>query len=88
MPVITVHLPATLTSPHPARAVTCEATTVGEALLAVAAREPPYEQRIFYAERLLVGVALNGRHLAPAAVKAAPLADGDRVDVVPPVAGG
>lgn len=88
MPVITVHLPATLTSPDPARAVACEAATVGEALLAVAALAPGYEQRIFYGERLLVTVALNGRRLPPAAVKAAPLADGDRVDVVPPVAGG
>ncbi len=88
MPVITVYLPATLTSPDPARAVACEAATVGEALLAVAAQAPRYEQRLFHGGRLLVTVALNGRHLQPAAARAAPLADGDRVDVVPPVAGG
>ena len=88
MSSITVHLPATLTSPGPARAVACEAATVGEALLAAAALAPGYEQRLFYGERLLVTVALNGRHLPPAAVKTTPLADGDRIDLLPPVAGG
>jgi molybdopterin converting factor small subunit len=88
MPAITVHLPATLTSPDPARALACEAATVGEALLAVAALAPGYEQRLFYGERLLVSVAVNGRQLPPAEVRAAPLASGDRIDVLPPVAGG
>lgn len=88
MPVITVHLPATLTSPDPAHAVTCEAATVGEALLEVAAQAPHYEQRIFYGDRLLVSVAVNGRHLPPTEARTAALAHGDRVDVLPPVAGG
>ena len=74
MPAITVHLPASLTSPDPARDVACEAATVGEALLAVAAQTPRYEQRLFYGSRLLVTVALNGRHLPPAEAKATPTA--------------
>jgi len=85
---MTVHLPASLTSPDPAHDVACEAATVGEALLAVVARAPRYEQRIFYGDRLLVTVALNGRHLPPAEVRATPVAPGDRIDVLPPVAGG
>ena len=88
LPAITVHLPASLTSPDPARDIACEAATVGDALLAVAAHAPVYEQRIFYGDRLLVTVALNGRHLPPAEVRATPVATGDRVDVLPPVAGG
>ena len=56
MPAITVGLPAALTAPHPARDVACEASTVGEALRAVVAQAPQYEQRIFYGDRLLVVV--------------------------------
>ena len=66
MPAITVGLPAALTSPQPARDVACEASTVGEALRAVVEQAPQYEQRIFYGDRLLVVVTLNGKHLPPA----------------------
>ena len=88
MPAITVGLPAALTSPAPPRDIACEAATVGEALLAVVAQAPRYEQRIFYGDRLLVVVTLNGRHLPPAEVKATKLATGDRIEVMAPVAGG
>ncbi len=88
MPAVVVHVPAVLSSPEPARDIACEAATVGEALLAVAARAPQYEQRIFYGDRLLVTVAVNGRHLPHADVERTLLAAGDRVDLLPPVAGG
>ncbi len=88
MPAITVGLPAALTSPEPPRDIACEAATVGEALLAVVAQAPRYEQRIFYGDRLLVVVTLNGRHLPPTEVKAMKLATGDRIEVMAPVAGG
>ncbi len=88
MPAITVGLPAALTSPHPARDVTCEASTVVEALRAVVAQAPQYEQRIFYGDRLLVVVTLNGRHLPSGQIKETGLSAGDRVDVLLPVAGG
>lgn len=88
MPAVTVGLPAPLTSPHPARDVTCEASTVGEALRAVVAQAPQYEQRIFYGERLLVVVTLNGRHVPPGGVLDTELAAGDRVEIMLPVAGG
>lgn len=88
MPAVTVRLPAALTSPEPATEVGCEASTVGEALLAVAAQRPRFGQRLFYGDRLLVIVAVNGRHLAPSEAKATGLAAGDRVEVLPPVAGG
>ncbi len=88
MPAITVGLPAALTSPQPARDFTCEASTVLEALRAVVGQAPQYEQRIFYGDRLLVVVTLNGRHLPPGQVKGTGLSAGDRLDLLLPVAGG
>lgn len=88
MPAITVGLPAALTAPQPPRDYACEAATVGEALREVVRQSPQYETRIFYGERLLVVVTLNGRHLPPAQVRDAELTDGDRLDVLLPVAGG
>jgi molybdopterin converting factor small subunit len=88
MPAVTVLLPAALTSPEPAAEVGGAARTVGEALLAVAAERPRFGQRLFYGDRLLVTVAVNGRHLAPAGAKAMGLAAGDRIEVLAPVAGG
>jgi len=88
VPAITVGLPAALTAPQPPRDYACDATTVGDALRDVVAQSPQYAQRIFYGERLLVVVTLNGRHVAPGEVQATQLAEGDRVDVLLPVAGG
>jgi len=88
LPAITVGLPAALTSPQPARDVPCEASTAGEALRAVVEQAPQYEQRIFYGDRLLVVVTLNGHHLPPGQVKETSLSDGDRIDIMLPVAGG
>jgi molybdopterin converting factor small subunit len=88
VPAIIVSLPAALTAPQPARELACEASTVTEALRAVVAQAPQYEQRIFYGDRLLVVVTLNGRHLSPATVHETRLAAGDRVEILLPVAGG
>ena len=88
MPSVQVTLPAALTSPEPAVVLDCDAGTVAEALRAAVAQAPRYAQRIFFKDRLLVSIVLNGRHLAPAAALATTLAAGDRVEVMPPVAGG
>ena len=88
MPNVQVTLPATLTSPEPAVVLDCDAGTVAEALRAAVAQAPRFAQRVFFKDRLLVSVVLNGRHLAPAAVQNTPLAAGDRLEVMPPVAGG
>jgi len=88
VPNVQVTLPAALTSPEPAVVLDCDAGTVAEALRAAVAQAPRYAQRIFFKDRLLVSVVLNGRHLAPAAAQNTPLAAGDRLEVMPPVAGG
>ena len=88
MPSVHVSLPAALTSPEPPTVLACEAGTVAEALRAAVAQAPLYAQRIFYGDTLLVSIMVNGRHVAPAAALATTLAAGDRVEVMPPVAGG
>ena len=88
MPSVQVTLPAALTSPEPAVVLDCQASTVAGALRAAVAQAPRFAQRIFFKDRLLVSIVLNGRHLAPAAALATTLAAGDRVEVMPPVAGG
>ena len=85
---VTVNLPAALTSPEPPLDLVCAAGTVEDALHAVVAQAPRYAQRIFYKRRLLVTIVLNGRHLAPSAALATVTADGDRLQLMPPVAGG
>ena len=88
MPSVHVRLPAVLTSPEPAVEFACEALTVAEALRAAAAQAPRFAPRMFFADRLLVSVVLNGRHLPPGAAATTPLTAGDRIEVLPPVAGG
>lgn len=88
MPAITVGLPASLTAPGPAQDYALEATTVDDALRALVDQTPQYAQRVFYRDRLLVVVTLNGTPLPPDRVKETELSDGDRLDILMPVAGG
>ena len=88
MPSVTISLPATLTSPEPAATMQCGGATVAEALRDVATQKPRYGQRIFYNDRLLVSVVLNGGHLSPLVAQDTELHDGDHLELVTPVAGG
>jgi molybdopterin converting factor small subunit len=88
VPSVSISLPATLTSPEPATTVQCDGATVAEALRDLAARSPRYGRRIFYNDRLLVSVVLNGGHVSPVAARDTLLSDGDRLELVTPVAGG
>ena len=83
-----VTLPVAITSPEPPWELECSADDVGGALRAAAAQAPRFAQRLFFKDRLLVGVIVNGRHVPPRGALAHRLADGDRVEVLPPVAGG
>ncbi len=88
MPSVQISLPATLTSPEPPTTVECDGATVAEALRHVAVQQPRYGQRIFYNDRLLVSVVLNGGHLSPMVAQDTELQDGDHLELVTPVAGG
>lgn len=88
MASVQISLPSTLTSPEPPTTMECDGATVAEALRHVAVQKPRYEQRIFYNDRLLVSVVLNGGHLSPLVARDTELHDGDRLELVTPVAGG
>jgi sulfur carrier protein ThiS len=88
VPAITVGLPASLTAPGPAQDYALEAATVDEALRALVHRAPQYAQRVFYRDRLLVVLTLNGKLLQPDRARETALSAGDRLDVLMPVAGG
>jgi molybdopterin converting factor small subunit len=88
VPSVTIGLPPAFATAHQPSDVACVAGTVGEALRRLVADHPQYAPRIFYGERLLVVVTLNGRHLVPTEVLGTALADGDRIDLLPPVVGG
>lgn len=89
MPAVTIGLPPAFagSSTQPTE-LRLEAGTVGEALQGLAGEHPQYASRIFYGERLLVVVTLNGKLLPPPAVRRTALAEGDRIDLLLPVAGG
>lgn len=88
MPTIHISLPATLTSPEAPCVLECRGATVDEALRDLVAGSPRYAQRVFYNDRLLVSVVLNGAHLSPVVAKDTGLSDGDLLELVTPVAGG
>jgi len=88
VPSVTVGLPPVLLGTRQASTETFAAGTVGEALRQLVERRPQQASRIFYGERLLVVVTLNGKHLSPLGVLDTKLAEGDRIDLFLPVAGG
>jgi len=88
VPSVTIGMAPALRATHQESHVTCDADTVGGALRQLAEERPQYASRIFYGERLLVVVTLNGKHLAPAKVLDTELVEGDRIDLLLPVAGG
>jgi molybdopterin converting factor small subunit len=88
LPTVTVSLPATLTAPEPPSAITCEAATAGDALRAVAAHMPRLAERLLHDRRPLVHIVLNGVALVPSDAETLRLSSGDRLELVPPIAGG
>jgi molybdopterin converting factor small subunit len=88
VPSVTVGLPPAFLGAHQEPTTVCDAGTVGAALRQLADQRPQYASRIFYGERLLVVVTLNGKHLKPTGVLDTELAEGDRIDLLLPVAGG
>ncbi len=88
MPSVTISLPPAFFGAHQEPTAVCDADTVGAALRQLVETRPQHASRIFYGERLLVVVTLNGKHLVPTRVLDTELAEGDRIDLLLPVAGG
>jgi len=67
----------------------CQGATVGEALSDCIRREPRLRARIFRDDdSLWVGVFLNGRNIRQIEGLDSPVADGDELRILPPIAGG
>jgi molybdopterin converting factor small subunit len=88
MAQVRVVLPFGVAYPEPQHELACEATSVDAALAAVLAAEPRLAPRIFADGKLIVGVFVNDRDARTLGGPSTPLADGDVVRLLPPVAGG
>ena len=89
MAMVAVKLPVGMLTAEGGREVTCEATTVAEALDRAVATEPRLRPRIFREDgRIWAGVFLNARNINALEGLGTPLNDGDKLAVVPPISGG
>jgi len=89
MATVFVKLPVGMTTEDGRRDVECDAATVGEALDNAIAVEPRLRPRIYREDgRMWAGVFLNGRNINAREGVKTQLADGDKMNVVPPISGG
>jgi molybdopterin converting factor small subunit len=84
-----LRLPVGIAGPEGPSRLECEGATVEEALADCIGKEPRLRTRIFREDgSLWVGVFLNGRHIRQTGGLTSPLADGDEIRILPPIAGG
>ena len=84
-----IKLPPGIAGKNGPTTMECDGRDVGEALADCVAREPRLKSRIFRDDgSVWVGVFLNGRNIRQAGGLAMPLADGDEIRLLPPIAGG
>jgi molybdopterin synthase sulfur carrier subunit len=84
-----VKLPAGMTAADGAKEVACVGATVGDVIAQAVAAEPRLRPRIYREDgRMYAGVFLNGRNIMAFQGLETPVADGDRLSVLPPLSGG
>jgi molybdopterin converting factor small subunit len=84
-----VKLPVGMTTAAGGRQIECEAATAGEALDLAIAAEPRLRPRLYREDgRMWAGVFLNARNINALNGLESALADGDTLQIVPPISGG
>jgi MoaD family protein len=84
-----VRLPVGMQTADGRREVECHGATVGEVIDQAIAVEPRMRPRIFRDDgRMYAGVFINGRNINAFKGMDTPVSDGDKLSVLPPIAGG
>jgi sulfur-carrier protein len=86
---VTMKLPIGLTYPDPQKELECEGATVAEALADVIAKEPRLKERMYNDDgKMIVGVFVNQQNVRMLQGMETALNDGDKLRIMPPIAGG
>ncbi len=88
MASVTLRLSRVLTSPEPEMEVACRGATVGEVIADAMDRDRRLARSLLECDSLTAGVFLNGRNVDYLTGVSTPVGDGDRLLLLPPLAGG